>query len=40
MTFAGERLNTQGERYAFEAVRRPEGWRLSSIRVAPIWVKE
>jgi hypothetical protein len=40
VTFAGERLRTLGERYAFEAVRRPEGWRLSSIRVEPIWVKE
>jgi hypothetical protein len=40
VTFAGERLNTQGERYGFEAVRRSEGWRLSSIRVDPIWVRE
>jgi hypothetical protein len=40
VTFAGERLRTLGERYAFEAVRRAEGWRLSSIRVEPIWVRE
>jgi hypothetical protein len=40
VTFAGERLRTLGERYAFEARRTPEGWRLSSIRVTPIWVKE
>jgi hypothetical protein len=40
VTFAGERLRTLGERYAFEAVRGPEGWRLSSIRVQPIWVRE
>jgi hypothetical protein len=40
VTFAGERLRTLGERYGFEAVRRPEGWRLSSIRVEPVWVKE
>jgi SnoaL-like protein len=40
VTFAGERLRTLGERYAFEARRTPEGWRLSSIRVAPVWVKE
>lgn len=40
VTFAGERPRTLGERYAFQAVRRPEGWRLSSIRVDPIWVRE
>ena len=40
VTFAGDRLRTLGERYRFEAVRRPEGWRLSSIRVEPVWVKE
>ena len=40
VTFAGERLRTLGERYAFEARRTPEGWRLSSIRVEPVWVKE
>src|SRR3954463_13656843 len=40
VTFAGERLRTLGERYAFEARRTPQGWRLSSIRVDPIWVTE
>jgi 3-phenylpropionate/cinnamic acid dioxygenase small subunit len=26
-----------GERYRFEAVRLPAGWRLSRIRVIPVW---
>jgi 3-phenylpropionate/cinnamic acid dioxygenase small subunit len=26
-----------GERYGFEAARTPEGWRLSSVRVTPVW---
>lgn len=28
---------TLGERYRFEAVRTPDGWRLSSIQVRPVW---
>jgi hypothetical protein len=40
VTFAGERLRTLGERYAFEARRTADGWRLSSIQVEPVWVKE
>jgi hypothetical protein len=28
---------TLGERYAFEAVRGPAGWRLSRIEVEPVW---
>jgi 3-phenylpropionate/cinnamic acid dioxygenase small subunit len=40
VTFAGEdgavRV-AQGERYAFQAVREPEGWRLASIAVTPVW---
>ena len=40
VTFAGEdgavRV-AQGERYAFEALREPEGWRLASIAVTPVW---
>ena len=26
-----------GERYRFEAARLPAGWRLSRIRVVPVW---
>jgi SnoaL-like domain len=26
-----------GERYRFEAVRTPDGWRLSSVESRPIW---
>jgi hypothetical protein len=26
-----------GERYGFEAVRTPAGWRLSEVRVTPVW---
>ena len=26
-----------GERYGFEAVRTPAGWRLSRVRVTPLW---
>jgi ketosteroid isomerase-like protein len=38
VTFAGEDgVRTQGERYAFEAVREPGGWRLASVQVAPVW---
>jgi hypothetical protein len=37
VTFAGEPLRTLGERYRFEAVRQPDGWRLSSIQVTPVW---
>ena len=37
VTFAGEPLRTLGERYRFEARREPDGWRLSSIQVAPVW---
>jgi 3-phenylpropionate/cinnamic acid dioxygenase small subunit len=39
VTFAGEggAVRSHGERYAFEAVREPDGWRLASIRVAPVW---
>jgi hypothetical protein len=27
----------RGERYRFDAVRAPEGWRLSRVEVDPIW---
>jgi hypothetical protein len=26
-----------GERYSFEAVRTPDGWRLSRVQTQPIW---
>ncbi len=26
-----------GERYQFEAVRTPQGWRLSRMHVSPVW---
>jgi hypothetical protein len=28
---------TMGERYRFEAVRTPEGWRFSRVEVIPVW---
>lgn len=39
---AADRLAPQptfelGERYRFEAVRRPEGWRLTRIESTPVW---
>jgi SnoaL-like protein len=37
VTFAGETLDQQGERYRFGAARTPDGWRLSRIEVTPIW---
>jgi hypothetical protein len=36
-TFVGSGVEQHGERYRFEAVRRPEGWRLSRVEVEPIW---
>jgi hypothetical protein len=27
----------RGERYRFEAVRTPQGWRLSRVEVSPVW---
>jgi hypothetical protein len=27
----------RGERYRFEAVRTPEGWRLSHVEARPVW---
>jgi hypothetical protein len=36
-TFVGTAVEQHGERYRFEAVRRPEGWRLSRVEVEPIW---
>jgi len=38
VTLAGSDSHSmQGERYRFDATRTPEGWRLSSIAVAPLW---
>ena len=38
VTFAGDAVTSQqGERYRFEAVRTPDGWRLSRIEVVPVW---
>lgn len=28
---------TLGERYHFDAARTPQGWRISGIRVSPVW---
>jgi hypothetical protein len=28
---------TIGERYRFEAVRTPAGWRFSRVEVSPVW---
>jgi hypothetical protein len=39
VTFArdGVPRATLGERYRFQAVRTPEGWRLSRVEVKPVW---
>jgi hypothetical protein len=38
VTFASpETRFAMGERYRFEAVRTPDGWRLTRIRVRPVW---
>jgi 3-phenylpropionate/cinnamic acid dioxygenase small subunit len=38
VTFADDAVaSQQGERYRFEAVRTPDGWRLSQVEVAPVW---
>lgn len=36
-TFVGSGVEQHGERYRFEAVRRPEGWRLARVEVEPVW---
>jgi SnoaL-like domain len=36
----GETLEQHGERYRFEAVRTPDGWRLSRVEVRPVWIRE
>jgi hypothetical protein len=30
---------TLGERYRFDAVRTPDGWRLSRVEVSPVWTE-
>jgi hypothetical protein len=39
VTFADgpDSLRTHGERYRFEALRTPAGWRLARIQVTPVW---
>jgi hypothetical protein len=27
-----------GERYGFEVVRTPDGWRISSVKTTPLWM--
>jgi hypothetical protein len=34
---ASEPAAAIGERYRFEAVRTPNGWRFSRLEVAPVW---
>jgi SnoaL-like domain len=37
-SFVGDGALVQhGERYRFEAVRTPDGWRLSRVEVTPVW---
>jgi SnoaL-like domain len=41
VTFANDAISSQqGERYRFEALRTPAGWRLSSIEVEPVWRRD
>jgi hypothetical protein len=38
VTFADDAVSSQqGERYRFDAVRTPDGWRLSRVEVVPVW---
>ena len=38
VTFADDAVTSQqGERYRFDAVRTPDGWRLSRVEVVPVW---
>jgi 3-phenylpropionate/cinnamic acid dioxygenase small subunit len=38
VTFADDAVSSQqGERYRFDAVRTPAGWRLSRVEVVPVW---
>jgi 3-phenylpropionate/cinnamic acid dioxygenase small subunit len=33
----GQPTGVVGERYRFEAIRTPAGWRFSSLEVSPVW---
>ncbi len=37
VTFAGDTIDRQGERYRFGVARTDDGWRLSRIEVTPVW---
>ena len=39
-TFVGSAIEQHGERYRFEAMRTPAGWRLSRVEVKPVWLSE
>ena len=39
-TFVGSAIEQHGERYRFEAMRTPAGWRLSRVDVKPVWLSE
>jgi hypothetical protein len=39
VTFAGETVSQQGERYRFGVTRTQDGWRLSRIEVTPVWAR-
>jgi hypothetical protein len=41
VTFADDAVTSQqGERYRFEALRTPDGWRLSRVEVVAVWKVE
>ena len=41
VTFADDAISSQqGERYRFEALRTPDGWRLSRVEVEPVWRRD
>ena len=39
-TFVGSAIEQHGERYRFEAVRTPDGWRLSRVEVKAVWLRD
>jgi SnoaL-like domain len=41
VTFADDAISSQqGERYRFEALRTPAGWRLSRVEVESVWRRD
>jgi hypothetical protein len=41
VTFADDAVTSQHSKlYRFEAVRTPDGWRLSRVEVLPVWKLE